>query len=319
MYNDRLNRIIQDQNVKPAPKGSALITALFMMTLIAIAATGMTMRLQLDIYRTQLTLSADQQYNSLQFGEFWAMTQLKNPKYIYTGTSPQILQLPKRLSNITAPYQLSVTVYDLQSRLNINNLIEPKYILSLDKLLDKTNHLNKDEQRQLILATHYWIRPYQVNQPQADMLSYYLAQNPPYLPAHQLLKNISEFRLIKGVTPTIYRKLLPYLTALPETTPINMNTASQEVLSTLGYGLKPMQINQIIKARGKSGISNPQKLTILLDKLKIQPELVTIKSTYFLCHTVSRDHTDQHERWAILKRTMDKKGRLFVSLISEAG
>ena len=43
-------------------KGGALLTALFIMTLVAIVATAMSTRLQLDIYRTDLIVSHNKLY-----------------------------------------------------------------------------------------------------------------------------------------------------------------------------------------------------------------------------------------------------------------
>jgi general secretion pathway protein K len=64
---------------KKSMNGSALISALFIMTLIAIAATAMTLRLQLDIYRTRLLLTTNKQHYAAQFATFWAIDTLKNP------------------------------------------------------------------------------------------------------------------------------------------------------------------------------------------------------------------------------------------------
>ena len=59
-------------------RGSALISALFIMTLVAIAATAMSTRLQLDIYRTRLTISSDKLFLASQAVTFWAMHTLSN-------------------------------------------------------------------------------------------------------------------------------------------------------------------------------------------------------------------------------------------------
>jgi general secretion pathway protein K len=53
----------------PQPKkdpGGALLTALFIMTLVAIVATAMSTRLQLDIYRTRLIVTYDKLYLASQ-------------------------------------------------------------------------------------------------------------------------------------------------------------------------------------------------------------------------------------------------------------
>ena len=81
--------------------GSALITALFIMTLITIAATAMTMRLQLDIYRTRLTLTTDKLNYASQFVIFWAMGELSNNKnrYFTADLNGKVAEFPKALGN----------------------------------------------------------------------------------------------------------------------------------------------------------------------------------------------------------------------------
>ena len=79
-------------------RGSALISALFIMTLVAIAATAMSTRLQMDIYRTRLSVNSDKLYLASQAVTGWALAQLstrnrqgqstlfpKKLKFIYPG------------------------------------------------------------------------------------------------------------------------------------------------------------------------------------------------------------------------------------------
>ena len=56
--------------------GSALISALFIMTLVAIAATAMSTRLRLDIYRTSTHINSDKLYLASQAVTWWAMDKL---------------------------------------------------------------------------------------------------------------------------------------------------------------------------------------------------------------------------------------------------
>ena len=64
-------------------RGSALLSALFIMTLVAICATAMSMRLQLDIYRTRLTLDSDKLYLASQAVTFWAMDILSEQNILF--------------------------------------------------------------------------------------------------------------------------------------------------------------------------------------------------------------------------------------------
>lgn len=65
-------------------KGGALLTALFIMTLVAIVATAMSIRLQTDIYRTRLVLTHDKLYLASQAVTFWALGELRDGKQKFT-------------------------------------------------------------------------------------------------------------------------------------------------------------------------------------------------------------------------------------------
>jgi general secretion pathway protein K len=62
---------------------------------------------------------------------------------------------------------------------------------------------------------------------------YYSGLKHPYRTANQPMASISELRLVKGFTEKAYQKILPFVTALPTHTDINVNTAPMEILATL--------------------------------------------------------------------------------------
>ncbi len=301
--------------------GSALITALFIMTLITIAATAMAMRLQLDIYRTRLTLTSDKLHFASQLVTFWAISELNHRKkpFFALDSKGKVAQFPQQLSSSYPPFKLTGALYDLQSRFNLNNLTEPKYFITLLRLLDDPSiHLNKKNKKQLVLTLNQWISPYRPGHNNEDWLADYLNQKPPYLPAHQLFQSVSELRLLKGVNASLYNSLYQQLSALPEPTPLNINTMPPQLLHILGYGLTEEQIEEIIQKRTPKGITNPQKLVSLLKKLNIRPDQVTINSQYFLCVTTVKSADLTRVNFVILKRTQNKQGKFTVSLLSES-
>lgn len=107
-------------------KGSALLTALFIMTLVAIVATAMSMRLQQDIYRTRLVITQDKLYLASQAVTFWALNELLDKNNRFTKTNPlgMVAQYPKNMESIYNQVQLSGGLFDLQARFNLNNLVE---------------------------------------------------------------------------------------------------------------------------------------------------------------------------------------------------
>jgi general secretion pathway protein K len=301
--------------------GSALISALFIMTLVAIAATAMSTRLQLDIYRTRLSILSDKLYLASQAVSFWAMNELGDNKNQFTlaDQSGKIGQFPIQFQALYPEIVTTGALYDLQSRFNLNNLSDSKYQSAFLKLLDfAPKALSATEKEALILATRNWVTPYELGQGNNEFLNYYMQQKPPYLPSQQLMQHVSEFRLIRGVDASLYTSLSNYLTALPEITAININTASAAVISTLGNGLNENQVQELLQARGENGISKLQDIAPLLQKLNIRNEQITIESQYFL-NVALTSHPDLSlTSYTLLKRTKDKNDKISLTIIAES-
>ncbi len=120
-------------------RGSALISALFIMTLVAIATTAISVRLQLDIYRTQLTISTDRLYLASQLISFWAMSELSNKEKTFVANlgRERVLIFPANLQNMVPGLSIKGNLYALQGRFNLNNLLDKKYNATFIKLLQQ--------------------------------------------------------------------------------------------------------------------------------------------------------------------------------------
>ncbi len=164
---------------------------------------------------------------------------------------------------------------------------------------------------------HYWLNSEQRGLGKDKQLMFYLKQIPPYYPAHQLLRTISEIRLIQYVDEGSYKKLFPYVTVLPETTPININSAPIAILKILGNGLNDEQVQELLDAKGKKGF-NPQKLAVLLKKMDIPSEQITLSSNYFLCVAEAKFNDSSLISYTIFKRTKDKNDHIEISTIFQS-
>jgi len=115
--------------------GAALITALFIMALVAIAAVAMSMRLEVAIRRTELSLNSNQLYLSAQGVQSWAAgVLLQDASKARPQTSPQtgsqttsqdqrIDHLPQHLPLSTDQgIQVTGVLTDEQGKFNLNNL-----------------------------------------------------------------------------------------------------------------------------------------------------------------------------------------------------
>lgn len=302
-------------------QGSALLTALFIMTLVAIVATAMSTRLQQDIYRTRLVIAQDKLYLASQVVTFWALNELldKNNHFTKTNQLGMVAQYPKNMESIYNQVQLSGGIFDLQARFNLNNLIEKKSIPTLMHLISHAySKATGQERANIALGVKHWLLAYDLGRGEDIYTSYYLSQKPPYYPSHQLIKSKSEFRLIKDVSAPAYIALEPFITALPESTSININTAPKQILMSLGDGLSDAQANELITARGENGITDLKEINELLKKFNIPSDQITVESQYYLSVAYAKNDEFSLVVYSLLKRSRDRKGKLLTSVIRES-
>lgn len=302
-------------------QGGALLTALFIMTLVAIVATAMSTRLQIDIYRTRLVVEYDKLYMASQAVTFWALDDLNQKKVRFTSQNKQGLvdNFPGKYATIYNQVKLAGALYDLQGRFNLNNLSDKKYIPVFIKLLGNISPgLTNIQKKNLALEVGNWVSEYDLEIGEDLYTSYYLSLKPAYYPSHQLIKNASEFRLLKDVSAQSYLVLQPFITALPEVTPININSASKQVIMSLGNGLTEAQADELLMFRGEKGIANLKDINELLKKLNISKDQISIESKYFLNIAYASTNEYNLSIYTLIKREQDKKGTLTVSIIEQS-
>lgn len=302
-------------------QGGALLTALFIMTLVAIIATAMSTRLQLDIYRTRLTITHEKLYLASQVGMFWAMNELHDKTHHFTKLNKQgmVAQFPPNLEKLVKHIKLNGGLYDLQARFNLNNITEKKFLPVFINLMNHVGlRLSNKEKLDLALGIQNWLMPYEPSQGKDNYTSYYLSQKPPYYPSHQLMNNTTELRLIKDVSPGLYQAIESFITVLPEVTPVNINTASKKILLSLGNGMNEAQVNELMMARREDGIKNLKDISELLKKIDLPSDQITIESKYFLDVAVATSDEFKMTVYTVLQRNQDKQGTLSVKVVQQS-
>lgn len=302
-------------------KGGALLTALFIMTLIAIVATAMSTRLQIDIYRTRLLVEYDRLYLASQAVTFWALDNLnrKNVQFVSQNKQGLVDRFPDKYATIYNQVRLTGALFDLQGRFNLNNLTNKKYIPVFMNLLGSTiPGISSNQKKNLAQEVANWISDYDLEVGEDTYTSFYLNQKPAYYPSHQLMKTPSELRLIKDVNAQKYLRLQPFITALPEVTPININSATAQILMSLGNGLSEAQADEIIMQRNENGFEKQKEINELLNKMNIPNEQITTVSKYYLNIAYASTNEYNLSIYTLIKREKDKKGKVTVSIIEES-
>lgn len=126
-------------------------------------------------------------------------------------------------------------IEDLQARFNVNNLINDAGkpdILAVEKFRRLLFILELNPG--IAEAIVDWIDPDDVTSGGSGAeYDYYQALNPGYRTPNRLVYEISELRMVRGISPVVWDVLEPYVTALPLITSVNVNTAAPEVLAAM--------------------------------------------------------------------------------------
>lgn len=196
--------------------GVALITALLIVSLATVTTVSLTASHQLDLRRSLTTynLGQAQMYGrSIEALASELITRLRDDTDL-SGELTRTCQTPP-LQLEMGGFQIQARLKDLHCRLNLNNLLDPEDKATetgFIRLVDALNQRHSDmalEPRAIISALRDWANP----EVEDD---WYTRQSPPYRSANQPLFSTSELLLIRGMNPTAYRYLEPYVTALPE-------------------------------------------------------------------------------------------------------
>lgn len=301
----RQNKSLQKQ------QGVAIIVALFIVALVATMAYLMMTSLQRDTERTDLIVRNTQAEMSAQGSILWAMNTLQ---------SNWEKQQPKRMIDrmpVTSPidtvngFQVHSTIEDMQGRFNINNLANNVGLNEFVRLLQVIDpELNQEKAMAIMQAVIVWVSR---GAPNHDYNEFYFAQAVPYRNAGRIMQTIAEFSMIKGITPKLYRSLLPYLSALPESTKMNVQTALAPVLMTLSPSMTTEMANQLILMRATQPFVSVDDF-MNLDVIKnnhIATDQITTTSSYFLVTTEVKIEDQRLVIYTLMQRvTKDKKAKV---------
>ena len=249
-------------------RGIALVTALLLVALATTAAVEMVSRQHLDIRRVQNVLAYEQAYSYAVAAEQWALHQLQE-SFRHSPERDHLAQdwaLPVILPEFDGA-RLGMQIQDAQARFNVNNLADVQpgdtdniYLQQFLRLLEQQG---ADDPVALANAVMDWLDPDLEERPGGAEDSTYTQKERPYRAANQPIADISELRLVQGMTPELYRELEPHLSALPERTHININTASAVLLRTIHPMDEPTAAH-LVEQRPDEGFANVNEMLALI-------------------------------------------------------
>jgi general secretion pathway protein K len=272
----------------PHQGGVALITALLVVSLATVIAVAMATRQHIDVRLTGNLIHGEQAYAYALGAEAWAQVILRRD-----STQSDHDSLDEDWATALPPLpveggQVSGRIEDLQGRFNLNNLA-----IKDDKNSDadvayfrRLLEILKLDPALMDALLDWMDADINVRFPNGAEDENYLLSPIPYRAANRMLVDPSELRLVKGFDADAVRLLEPYVTALPQRTRINVNTASPVVLLALNKDFTQSDVEAMIAGRGEKGYATVQAFMgqDALAGRKLD-ESIDVKSNYFLVHT----------------------------------
>lgn len=255
------------------------VVALAAMAAAAIMVSQGTWARQAELRAGQIQAKA-----VLQAGADWARAVLyddhRSSSVDHLG-EPWALRLPPMT---VENGELEGKIEDQQGAFNLNNLVTGGKVslgqLAIFQRLLAILGLPHD----LADALADWLDSDSEPQPRSGAEDeYYLALDPPYLPANRTLIDVDELALVRGFDDTVRARLRPYVSALPRTTAVNVNTATPEVIASIIEGLDIGSAQALVAQRDRSYFRNAADFTGRLPRGAVAAaDDIGVSSDYFI-------------------------------------
>jgi len=237
---------VADHCPKSGERGAALLTVLILVAVIAVLAATALEKLRLATRLGGNAVAIEQARGYAYAAEALAMIRIgdllqqgQGRVSLLGGWSDRPFALP--LGGAAGGGSAVARVTDGGNCFNLNglasalpgqpgvligNAVEVAHFAKLMRLLGIPGQVAE----QVATATSDWIDSDQNPQGGGAEDALYLTRDPPYRTGGAMMADVSEFRMVNGVTPELYAQLRPWICTLPQATPtmVNINTLAPE-------------------------------------------------------------------------------------------
>jgi general secretion pathway protein K len=288
-------------------RGVALITAMLITALAGSVAAGLSWDNALDVRRTMVMLYRDQAIQVAVGSEGWVRSILQDDQesspsdHLGEIWATEIPALPIDAEAVQG--EIYGKIDDLQGRFNINNLLDGNGEIdqpSFEQYERLLTALGLD--LRLAGITADWLDADQTESiPDGAEDSLYSALTPSYRAANQRITNVTELAALDGMDRASFEILLPHVSALPERTPINVNTASLAVLQSLGPNIRESDAEGLIALREDGGFTDYAGVFAPLVDAGLQ-QWISESTSYFQLKAVVQIDTVRITMFTLLHR-----------------
>ncbi|HXN16532.1 MAG TPA: type II secretion system minor pseudopilin GspK [Usitatibacter sp.] len=267
--------------------GVAAVTAILIVAVAATAATLMLSQQGAMLEQASLIASRAQADGYAQAGLDWARGILAEHARAAGSAPVDSLAEPWAQPIVGLPVERALiagAISDEQGKFNLNNLFKEnrRSEADLEIFRQLLNSLGLDPE--LRFAVLDWIDP------DSDLSgaggaedAYYLSLARPYRAANQPMVQVEELYRVRGFDSKVVARLMPYVTALPGHTAVNVNTASEIVLGAVLPKMPREEIAQRLRSRAAKPFRNQADIASWASQAEPAAlgEALDVKSSYF--------------------------------------
>lgn len=264
-------------------QGAALVVVLLIAAIATSLVTGLFTEQYYNVKRQQHIQTNTQSWIYVIGLEKWSVKLLQDDedKKIDGGDDNWVSGISPTKVEIG---EISSSIVDLQGKFNINNLIDDNKVNIEQLKIFKRLLIELDVSITLTDAIIDWLdSDSDTTFPEGAEDTYYQTQNPPNRSANRKIDSINELIEIKGLDAEVFSKLKWHITALPEFTKINLNTANAVVLSAMLDELSESDIDYLIKKRDANVIKDLKDFfdDPIVKEKRINTDIMSLNSSYF--------------------------------------
>ena len=289
----------------PRQSGSALILALLVVAIVATLASSILWRQELWIADIGMQREKAVLIGLARSGTDWAQAILAEDArtsaidHLGEAWTQKIPLIP------IDEGELGGFLEDQQGRWNLNNLVrngkaDPFQFEIMQRLLESLG-LSVE----LAFALQDWMDGDGETSATAGAEDdFYLLLRSPYRAANAMLSHVDELRLVRGFSPDVIEKLRPFVTALPEFSAINVNTAPREVLAALQQTYSDSDLEAVTSRRERLPFRDLADFRGTLKKSSFDTRegLLTTASQYFQANVAAKYKDSSIELVCMIRR-----------------
>lgn len=271
-------------------RGIALLYMLLIFSIISLMATHIITSLLLNIEKHSQYIERIQAKHYAMAAEQYVSYLLETDFKEAKRKNRQVVNENQRWNTQTVDYKveqgnIELIVIDEQGRFNINWLAYKGgagdlYLKMFENLL-----LMLDMNIGLATQIKTWLGAASDSSNGAAADNFYLVLDPARRAANTEIVSTSELKLVQGITPEIFEKLAPFISALPKKSKLNINTSLPEVILSISDKITNDGVDAIIEGRGKEGyakIAELHNITHDVDQIRaLRSAPISFFSQYF--------------------------------------